>query len=360
MKKLTLLFTFLALAGFLFNTSTSRAQVFTETFDGTELDLSNWEISAPLDGSTVSQDDELLLMNDDTFGSFCNTDGLFGPGVGIALRHKLTGDFDIQVDFSGFAGIGVDWVQAFFNVFQDMENQLHIKRIQGPSANGIQTVALVNNSPNQNNVIGNNTSSGTLRIARSGSTITTYDNLGLNHTINGAFTGDVIVSLVLFVPLGGYTSNLAYDNFTINSGTLVEPPLTCPAQEVDIDIKPKRDPNKIFFKASVLDGEGCNNRRKLRVAILTTPEFNAQDVDPLTVMLGDPELAGTSSPIRSRLKDVDNDGDLDLRLVFFLCDLVNDGALDASTVELELTGLTSTGDAIIGSDSVQVIVVGGN
>ena len=57
---------------------------------------------------------------------------------------------------------------------------------------------------------------------------------------------------------------------------------------------------------------------------------------------------------------MDNDEDIDLRLVFFLCDLVNDVALDASTVELELTGLTSAGVEIIGSDSVQVIVVGGN
>ena len=109
-----------------------------------------------------------------------------------------------------------------------------------------------------------------------------------------------------------------------------------------------------MIELEIEDDDDCDDDDRLRVAILTTADFDAKEVDPLTVMLGDPELGGTASPIRSRVRDVDRDGDKDLLLVFSMCDLVNNGALDADSMELVLTGQTSDGIEIVGSDSVQV------
>jgi hypothetical protein len=67
--------------------------------------------------------------------------------------------------------------------------------------------------------------SGTLRIARTGTQITTYFN-GVEHITVEAFIGSVIVSMGLDGPLTG--SSVVYDNFLINSGTLTGPALECP------------------------------------------------------------------------------------------------------------------------------------
>ena len=91
------------------------------------------------------------------------------------------------------------------------------------------------------------------------------------------------------------------------------------------------------------------------MAILTTPAFAALTVDVSTVKLGDPLLSGTVAPIRSRERDVDLDGDLDLLLVFPLCDLITNMALDLSSTELLLTGLTLDSVPFTGTDSVKVV-----
>ena len=159
-------------------------------------------------------------------GHSSNTPGIFGPGAGISLRRKLSGDFDIQVDFTNFSGPSVDFVQAFFNVYQDQDNQLHIKRIRGFSTDGIQTVAKVGGGGLINGAASfNPVTSGTFRITRSGSVITAFFNEAPDFSIPG-FSGDVIISLVLFGP-EGESASVVYDNFTINSGTLVDPLLVC-------------------------------------------------------------------------------------------------------------------------------------
>jgi hypothetical protein len=69
-----------------------------------------------------------------------------------------------------------------------------------------------------------------------------------------------------------------------------------PVLEVDIDIKPGSDPNSIN-----LESKGV-----VPVALLTTDDFDASTVDPVTV-----EFAG-ASPLRWVIEDVDGDGDVDL------------------------------------------------
>ena len=118
---------------------------------------------------------------------------------------------------------------------------------------------------------------------------------------------------------------------------------------VMIDVKPGKFPNRIELENNV-----CSDDDNLRVAVLTTPAFDALTVDVSTVELGDPSLGGTVTPIRSRERDVDLDGDSDLLLVFPLCDLVTSMALDLSSTELVLTGMTLDSVSFTGTDSVIV------
>jgi len=124
-----------------------------------------------------------------------------------------------------------------------------------------------------------------------------------------------------------------------------------PAMEVTIDVRPGRFPNRIELEDDI-----CEDDDNLSVAVLTTPAFDALTVDASSLKLGDPLLSGIVTPIRSRERDVDGDGDLDLVLVFALCDLVTNTALDSSSTELVLTGMTLDGTPITGKDSVKVVL----
>ncbi len=120
---------------------------------------------------------------------------------------------------------------------------------------------------------------------------------------------------------------------------------------VDIDIKPGSDPNSI----------NLGNKGRIPVAILTTDDFDAADVDPATVTLGNDDGNDTfvatrkKGSLKASLEDVDDDGDLDLILHFDTQALVGNGDLDANTTELILNGETTGGQAIQGSDSVNIV-----
>jgi len=74
---------------------------------------------------------------------------------------------------------------------------------------------------------------------------------------------------------------------------------------IKIDIKPGSYPNSINLKS----------KGKLWVAVLTTDDFNAGNIDPGTI-----SLAG-AEPMRCKLKDVDGNGDPDMLLQFTTQDL---------------------------------------
>jgi uncharacterized delta-60 repeat protein len=123
------------------------------------------------------------------------------------------------------------------------------------------------------------------------------------------------------------------------------------AIEVTIDIKPGRPGNRIELKKTV-----CKGDDNLYVAILTTPDFNANmNTDATSLTLGDPLTGQTASPVQSRPRDVDRDGDMDVALTFSLCELVTQGALNTNSTELVLRGMTLDGIAISGRDSVNVV-----
>jgi len=121
--------------------------------------------------------------------------------------------------------------------------------------------------------------------------------------------------------------------------------------EVTIDIKPSSFPNSIY-----LTSEG-----NLPVAILSGPEFDASDVDPNTVTLGNgdgndtPVAKNTKGKLMANLEDIDQDGDIDLILHFETQALVENGDLHHSTTHLILTGNTWQGDNLQGTDNIQIV-----
>jgi predicted outer membrane repeat protein len=127
---------------------------------------------------------------------------------------------------------------------------------------------------------------------------------------------------------GTATVDMGVDEFVYSGQILIE---------VEIDIKPKTKANTIKL------GTGA----KVPVAILTTAEFDAADVDPATVLFADAGAVFQSTT----MEDVDDDGDLDLLLYFKTKDL----NLLPTDKTATLEGETIYGDQIEGTDKVKVI-----
>lgn len=117
--------------------------------------------------------------------------------------------------------------------------------------------------------------------------------------------------------------------------------------EVEIDIKPHSDPNAI----------NTRSRGVIPVAILSTEDFDATDVDPASVCFGDaddPELNGdcTEAHGKGHIQDVDGDGDDDLVLHFE----TQETGIEPGDTEACLTGHTFGGDEfIIGCDAIVTV-----
>lgn len=123
-----------------------------------------------------------------------------------------------------------------------------------------------------------------------------------------------------------------------------------PVQKVDIDIQPD-DPDNII-KLKLINTKCIDN--KLKVAILSTIDYDVTEIDPLSVKLSDPKLEGKSIPQKMKIQDIDDDEDDDLVFEFSTCNLYNQDALNLNTTELVLTGKTFDDIGILGSDTVQV------
>lgn len=108
---------------------------------------------------------------------------------------------------------------------------------------------------------------------------------------------------------------------------------------VSVDIRPGTDPNPI----------NPRSRGLIPVAILTTSDFDATEVDPLTVAFG-PDGVGIAH-WKSHVADVDFDGDLDL-LLHFRTRLTG---IACGDTEAFLTGAAFAGELIEGSDSIHTV-----
>lgn len=128
--------------------------------------------------------------------------------------------------------------------------------------------------------------------------------------------------------------------------------LTVPYYAVTIDITPTESPNPVSL----------SNRGRLPVAILSTASFDAQDVDPATVMLGDG--TGTDTPVAQRnngtyfaqSEDVNGDGRMDLVVMFELPALRAGGEITSTTTQLVLRGfLDDACTNFSGTDAVTIV-----
>ena len=112
--------------------------------------------------------------------------------------------------------------------------------------------------------------------------------------------------------------------------------------EVDSDIKPGSDPNSINMGSNGL----------IPVAILSTSDFDATDVDPETVSSAgaDVGVRGKGDKLMASIEDVNGDTLPDLVVHI-------ENALDLSEGQAEatLTGYTFGGISIQGPDSINIV-----
>jgi len=110
-------------------------------------------------------------------------------------------------------------------------------------------------------------------------------------------------------------------------------------EEISIDIKPRRDSNKINLVSNSV----------IPVAILSTDVFNALDVDPDTVLFGPAGAVDVHN--RAHEKDVDKDGDIDLLFHF----RTQDAGIQCGDIEATIIGKTWDGSTISGTDSINTV-----
>ncbi len=111
------------------------------------------------------------------------------------------------------------------------------------------------------------------------------------------------------------------------------------AVEVEIDIKPGSDENPVNLKSMGV----------ITVAILTTDDFDATTVDPMTVEFGPGGAAECHE--RGHIEDVDEDGDLDMVMHF----RTQETGIEWDDTEAYLTGYTMEGMAIEGTDVIMIV-----
>jgi len=109
---------------------------------------------------------------------------------------------------------------------------------------------------------------------------------------------------------------------------------------VALDVKPGEFPNLINISRDP------NRIEVITVAILTTPTFDATEVDPTTVRFG--KTGTEASPVQVAFQDADGDGTLDLVLHF----RTQDTGLQCGDTSASLTSKTVSGQAIMGSDAI--------
>ena len=117
----------------------------------------------------------------------------------------------------------------------------------------------------------------------------------------------------------------------------------CPLIRVGIDIKPGGDSYRIKLKSK--GRIKLKSKGKVSVAILTTDDFDAYDVDP------DNCVYANANPLSWKMKDVDNDGDDDMLFQFKTREL----DLSKKYTEATLEGETYDGIQFIGTVSAKIV-----
>ena len=197
-----------------------------DDFTGTDSDPPDpdlWTINQTLGGGTSIQSDKLNLVSTG------------GDDAGVFGNYMLTGDFDIQVDFNlttypstnawgHYLYILEDglWVNSVF-VSKEYSGGLHRYHSRLVEGGATHEEAYSNSSDTE----------GKFRIVRSGSTIITYRWNGSSWTTLDTYASNLVNGDVqIYLSINAWTGNPScegnFDNFTINSGTVIWPAGTFP------------------------------------------------------------------------------------------------------------------------------------
>lgn len=145
---------------------------------------------------------------------------------------------------------------------------------------------------------------------------------------NGAYNGEsILVAWLNNTGLSGTSKDIA--------GVLLAP--SSEQLSVQIDILPGNEANPVK----------PGSKGKLKVAVITTDDFDASTINVESVHFG----IGLAQPISNRLQDIDSDGDWDLVLKFVTEDV---GVLCGDS-EATLTGSTTIGELFTGSDTLKTV-----
>jgi hypothetical protein len=121
------------------------------------------------------------------------------------------------------------------------------------------------------------------------------------------------------------------------------------AEAVPVDVNPAGD-------TDLVDGR---TQSVLAAAILSEEGFDAQQVNPETLLFGDPLLIGDGgtavAPLETVFEDVDGDGLIDLLFELSIPELRASGVLDVTTVEGYVNAQLMDGSEIAGRDAMTFI-----
>ena len=92
---------------------------------------------------------------------------------------------------------------------------------------------------------------------------------------------------------------------------------------------------------------------------MTDELFEASEVDPLSILFGDPDAIAANGgapvvPIDFQVEDVDLDGDLDVILHFSVREIVSEGALDNLSESALISGRLVNGPGFFGEDAIRI------
>lgn len=171
---------------------------------------------------------------------------------------------------------------------------------------------------------------------------------GLNTTGSTNDQSAAITASRQVCTAGSYTVTLSVTDKDAGTGAR-SMTLTVPYFAIGIDISPTQSPNPVSL----------SNRGLLPVAILSTATFDARQVDPSTVTLGNETGSDTqvarqnNGRWQSKIEDANGDGRPDMIVMVEVPALVRNGDLTASSTQLVLRGYANGCTNFRGVDAVR-------
>jgi hypothetical protein len=187
-----------------------------DDFSGASIDTSKW-VLLPYDNIITHQNNEVRLQ--------------LNPGTGtrsldLASPVQITGDFDVQVDFNDFTeGSFINAGGPVLILYTNNDDFIYLRAES--ISNKYQMYSVVDNSWTRidNNGHAFSTTSGKLRITRSGTTMTAYYWSGsswtsLGSSSNAAFNQGMQARMHFVADNPSGTNYVDYDNFIVNNGEI--------------------------------------------------------------------------------------------------------------------------------------------